>query len=347
MNNLSFFTLAIIFIIAAAITWIAGIILTKTTDTLDTRYKLGDAIGGLVILGISGSLPELAVVYSAAQAGHISVIIGNLLGGIAIQTLILIIFDFAVKGKRPLSFLAGSPMLALETSFALAITALALIGTHVPATKNLFHYNPLSFVIVVAWLAGLFLINKARKNKKLNQTAAEASPGRKHHERRAVENHAFYAQKSNLYVIGIFLIACLATLIAGVALERTGTLIAEHIGMSAGIFAATIIALVTSLPEISTGLESILIGDNHLAISDIMGGNAFMIVIFIFADFATGKPVLSFAENSDKFFGFLGVLMMAVYAISFLIKPARRYFRLGLDSILTLALYIAGLLFIF
>ena len=54
--------LGAMFVGSGAITWAAGIALTKTTDTLDHRFKIGDAIGGLVLLGIAGSLPEIAVV---------------------------------------------------------------------------------------------------------------------------------------------------------------------------------------------------------------------------------------------------------------------------------------------
>jgi len=133
-------------------------------------------------------------------------------------------------------------------------------------------------------------------------------------------------------------------LAAGVVLEQSGTALAGRIGISAGLFAATAIALVTSLPEISTGLESIFIGDNHLAVSDIMGGNAFMLVVFLFADVVAGKPVLSYAQHSDMFLAFLALAMMAVYAFSFIKKPQRRYFRLGWDSILQIFIYVGGML---
>ncbi len=344
MQNLSLPVLAILFLAAGAVTWLAGISLTKTTSTLDSRFKLGDALGGLILLGIGGSLPELAICFSAARSGHLPIIVGTLLGGIAFQTLVIIVFDFFVKGKRPLSYLAGSIILSLETGFAVILTALALLGTIVPAKTQIFQANPLSFVIVAAWIIGLFLINKVRKNVRLNRVAPEAAPGRRHHERRAVENHPFYAHKKSWQVILIFLLACVATLIAGVILEESGSAIAAQLGINSGLFAATVLALVSSLPEISTGLESIFIGDNHLAISDIMGGNAFMLTIFLFADLIAQKPILSYTDQQDLLFAILGMAMMLVYATSFLWKPKRRFFRLGLDSILEIILYVVGLI---
>ena len=123
-----------------------------------------------------------------------------------------------------------------------------------------------------------------------------------------------------------------------------GTAIAGMFGINGGVFAATILALVTSLPEISTGIEAVLIGDNHLAISDIWGGNAFMLVPFFVADLILKKPVLSYAQSTDRFFAFLGMGMMSVYAAAFLIKLKRRYFKLGLDSMLELLLYAGGII---
>lgn len=344
MTNLSFSIILIIFLIASAATWIAGVTLAKATDTLDTRFKIGDALGGLVLLGIAGSLPEIAVVYSAARDGHIPVIIGNLIGGISIQTLIIVIFDLASRGKRPLSYLAGTIVLSFETIFAMVIAAITIIGIFIPKTLTIHHLNPMSILLLPVWIIGLFLINHARKNPAYNKVANQADPGRGHHQRRKKENHPFFADKSTWHVGLVFLIASVITLIAGVFLEKSGSQLADKLGIGSGLFAATIMALVTALPEISTGLESILIGDNQLAISDIMGGNAFMLVIFLIADLVALKPVLSYSGHGDIIMAILGILMMAVYAVSYIRRPQKRYFRMGIDSIFVILLYIAGLL---
>ncbi|MEI6144121.1 MAG: sodium:calcium antiporter, partial [Candidatus Berkelbacteria bacterium] len=335
--------LILLFLASAAVIWFAGVVLAKTTDSIDTRFRLGEALGGMILLGITGTLPEIAILISAAIAGQTEVIIGNLVGGIAIQTVVIIFFDFAIKGKRPLSYHAGAKILSLEGLSVIGITALAILAMKVPASASVFHMNPLSIVMFLFWLTSLFLIDKARKYKSLYTTLDDAQPGRMHHERRAVENHKFYASKSTAYVIVIFIIASIATLIAGVFLERSGTSIAAHFGIGAGIFAATFMSLVSALPEISTGLESIFIGDNQLAISDIFGGNIMMPALFIVADLILGRSVISDASPVDQLFAFLGIVLTAVYVISFLVRPKNRYLRLGIDSIIVVLLYIAGI----
>jgi uncharacterized protein YebE (UPF0316 family) len=45
----------------------------------------------------------------------------------------------------------------------------------------------------------------------------------------------------------------------------------------------------------------------------------------------------------DLLFAILGIGMMGIYAISFIKRLKNRYWRLGLDSILELIFYIAGL----
>src|SRR5215210_4375998 len=91
--------LAALFVIAAVVVWIAGIHLSKSTDILASRWGPGEAFGGLILLGIVTNLPEVAITVSGALSNNISIAVGNILGGIAIQTVVLVILDAAGLGK--------------------------------------------------------------------------------------------------------------------------------------------------------------------------------------------------------------------------------------------------------
>ncbi len=82
-----------VFVAGAGATWIAGVFLSDTTDVVDDRFNLGEALGGLILLGFAGTLPETAITVSAAIQGHLGLATGNLLGGIAMQTLVLVLLD--------------------------------------------------------------------------------------------------------------------------------------------------------------------------------------------------------------------------------------------------------------
>src|SRR5438876_1112274 len=114
VSSLSTPILIVVFVAGAAATWLAGISLSKTTDALDQRFGFGDAIGGLVFLSLAGSLPEVAITISAAANGNLGLAAGNLIGGIAIQTMVLVLCDAAASRDVPLTYLVGSLVPVLE-----------------------------------------------------------------------------------------------------------------------------------------------------------------------------------------------------------------------------------------
>src|SRR5829696_7648233 len=98
----------LIFAGAAALVWMAGIRLSDTTDVFSFRLGLGEALGGLILLAIVTNLPEIAITVSAALSKELGVAVGNILGGIAIQTVVLVVLDaFGVGGREPLTYRAA------------------------------------------------------------------------------------------------------------------------------------------------------------------------------------------------------------------------------------------------
>src|SRR5918912_3123270 len=105
----SLLLLVVIFLAAAGGVWLAGIQLSKTTDVLSERLHLGAAIGGVILLAIATNLPEIAITASAALAHDLGIAVGNILGGIALQTVVLVALDAAgVRPRKPLTYLAAS-----------------------------------------------------------------------------------------------------------------------------------------------------------------------------------------------------------------------------------------------
>ena len=347
MASLGTPVLVLIFAAGAVATWIAGVALSKTTDALDARLGLGEELGGLVLLSIAGSLPELAITVTAAASGHLDLAAGNLIGGIAIQTMVLLICDAAVGPARPLTYLVGALTPVLEGLLVVLVVAGVEMGALLkPSTAIGGVVSPASIAIVVVWTVGLFVINRARKDPRWSVSMPGAKPGRKHHREKHPEQPHPYTGASTLRVALIFGAACLVTLIAGVALAESGNQLANHLGINGVIFGATVLSFATALPEISSGVAAVRLGDHALAIGDIFGGNAFQVCLFLLADLVAGRPVLPQAGNQNAWLAALGVALTAVYGFGVIGRPNRCHARLGPDSLLALIVFglgIAGL----
>jgi cation:H+ antiporter len=332
------------FIFFGAITWIAGIWLTRTTSAIDSKYKLGSAFGGLLILGFTTSLPEIAIAFSAALEHHYDIIIGTLIGGIAIQTVVLCLLDARMKVRNPLTFSAASLTLVLEAAIVILVSVASIVAIKTPLVVPHTSISLASVFIFGLWFFGLWLIFKARNGLPWRAEAIAANPGREHHERRQIINHPVLKKMTTKKIFLILGLSALATLIAGFGLQVTGSHLATDFNINSGLFAATFIALAGALPNISTGLSSIKIGDYKLAMSDEFGGNAIMPALFIFCDLIARKPVLSNASASDIWFAGLGVLLTAIYIIGLIMRPKRNYLGMGLDSLAVLIIYIIGII---
>ena len=136
----------------------------------------------------------------------------------------------------------------------------------------------------------------------------------------------------------------MVTLIAGVLLERSGSGLADMAGINGVVFGATFLAAASALPEISTGIAAVRLGDHQLAVADIFGGNAFQLCLFLIADALAGTPVLPDAGTSNAWLGALGIVMTVVYASSIVIRSKGRYGGFGLDSILNALIYVLGVI---
>jgi len=167
-------------------------------------------------------------------------------------------------------------------------------------------------------------------------------PGRRRHERRESPHHP-YARRSTWQVGAIFAGASAVTLFAGVVLETSGNSLADRAGINGVIFGATVLAGATALPEISSGIAAVRLGDNALAMGDIFGGNAFQVCLFLLADLIAGAPVLPSAGRLNSWLAALGVALTAVYAMGVVGRPYRCLGRIGPDSVVAIAAFGLGM----
>src|SRR3954447_5098079 len=210
----------LIFLVAAVAVWIAGISLSNQTDVLATRWHLGAALGGVVLLAVATNLPEIAITASAALAGNIGVAVGNILGGIALQTVVLVVLDaFGRRHGRPLTYRAASLVLVVEGLLVVAVLVVVVAGTQLPNDLVAFRLAPAAVLIFLIWLVGLLLISRAHQTLPWHE-AGEAPDNQAEpqgHSQAKTERCATRRHVSTARSATVFAIAALITLAGGVA----------------------------------------------------------------------------------------------------------------------------------
>ncbi len=245
------------------------------------------------------------------------VVVSNLLGGIAVQTVVLVALDaFGVRVRRPLTYQAASLQLVLEGAAVVAVLTVVVMGAQLPKSAIAFRLTPDVVAIAVVWMVGLLLTQRAADATKKGVSTARA--------------------------VAVFGAAATVTLVAGALLEESGSQAADHVGLSGVPFGATVLADATSLPELSIGITAVRSGDYQLAFGDIFGGNAFLPVRLLLATGISGKAILPNAHNSDLYLTALGAVVTIIYVAGLLFRPAKEHARLGVDSIAVLVVYLVG-----
>jgi cation:H+ antiporter len=149
-------------------------------------------------------------------------------------------------------------------------------------------------------------------------------------------------------MIWIEFIICAALIFwAGSLLSKYGDVIAEKTGLGRAWVGAILIAGVTSLPELASGVSAVAwLNEPNLAAGAVLGSCLFNLVLIALIDLAyqPGR-VLAQAQEVHILSGGLGVLMLGIVAMGVLIGPALNgvgVLGISVLSIVLLVLYAVG-----
>ena len=142
-----------------------------------------------------------------------------------------------------------------------------------------------------------------------------------------------------------FLLGIVIILFAGTKLARYGDAIAEKTGLGRLWVGLLLLAAITSVPEIVTGVSSAaLVGLPDLALGTLFGSNLFNLAILALLDIAHPvTPILTVAGPRQGLLATGGILLTAVAGVSILAGSWLSGFNLGwigIPSIIILLLYL-------
>lgn len=329
--------LFLLFAAATAAIWVAGIRLTKAIDVITIHFDLGEAFGGMVFLAIVTNLPEIAITFMAAKHHAYDLAVSNLLGGVAIQTVVLVLIDvFGVGRSAPLTHKGHSSILVLEGVALILILTLVLMAKEFPSSFIFFRTTPFEWLILFIWLGSIFVVAKRTRRASDEKKQAQKVEEMRHPKAPM--------QGGPSLAIWTLIIGAMVTLFAGYVLEVAGETMISRFDMSGALFGGTLLALCTALPEISTGIASAKLRNYNMAVSDIFGGNAFLPVLFLFASLIGGDAIIPNLNPTDAYLTALGIFLTGIYIIGMVLHSKKQILRMGIDSFIVLIVYLLGLL---
>jgi len=219
------------------------------------RFGVSPLLSGLVIVGFGTSMPEMVVSIEAALGGQPDIAIGNVVGS-NIANILLILGLCAVI--TPLAVSA----LALRRDAATVIAA-SLLFIALAATNNLSHLGAAVLLIsLFGYLAWAYWSEKFNAAPSAAVHLAEAE------EVNLVPKSAGWSALA--IAIGLVL------LITGSKVLLIGAVgIAHGLGVSEAVIGLTLVAVGTSLPELTISVIAALRGHADVAVGNVLGSNIF------------------------------------------------------------------------
>ena len=317
----------IVFALSALGIVLAGIRLAPYGEALGRHLKIGQGWIGLIFLATLTSIPELTTTVTGASIGAPNIALGNAFGSNLFNVAIIGVVDVLLLRRRPGSFLAQvRPYHTISGGMAILLTALAMLGILWKPEGSLLGISPISFLILIGYCMGVFLLFRAEREQE-----EEAAPG-----------------KGTMSLLGAvigFIVCGAIIVVSGIFLVYSSKEIALSTRLSATFMGAILVAIVTSLPELSTSIGALRIGAHDMIVGNLFGSNMFNILTIFFADAAfRGGSIyggLGVGESDQLLVAGCGIILTGIAVVSIAARSRRRVLGVGLDSVVLLAVYVA------
>lgn len=153
-----------------------------------------------------------------------------------------------------------------------------------------------------------------------------------------------------LHIIG-FIIATVVIVVTGSRLTKYGNIMADMLGWGKMFMGIILMASVTSMPELMTGISSVVILDApDLAVGDIVGSCAFNILIISIMDifYRGNKSLTSAAQTGHVIAASFGIMLLSLVAFAILMPTIfGTIVWVGGFSLLFLVLYLVAIRVVF
>jgi cation:H+ antiporter len=316
------------FLLSSAVIVFAAIKLSEYGDIISVRTRLSGMFVGTLLLAGATSLPELLSAVNAVYQGVPGMAAGSMFGSNMFNMLMLAVLDLVYQNARILRRVAMNH--ALTASLATLLIGAAVFFVLADIDLSIGWVGVDSLMIILVYIGGMRMVQTQGGPP---PTEIAADEGKIPSLKRAWAGFA---------IATVVLVAVVPFLVDSVAQ------IGEITGLSSGFIGATLLAFVTSLPELVATTAAVRIGAYDLAIGNLFGSNFFNMLAFGLTDiFYLQGRFIDLIDPSFALIGLLGLLLTSMGLIGNLLRVERRLGFLEFDALLILLAYFAGMWFLY
>ena len=264
---------------------------------------IGELAIGFLIVAVSTSAPEISVAFFSTTTDNVGLTLGDIFGS-----------NVTNIGLIAGVFILLSPLRRIETKSTGSLIPILLLASVIPLLLLLVQEGGRFIGLGLLAVFGFFIYYSIRTQVKQRQIVKENGSAKK---------------QLIFYVIGIIIVILSSKIIVDSA-----STIAEITGFKQSVIGATLIALGTSLPELTVGIVAIRRKHFELALGDIIGSclvNITLVlgIVLVLAElainfqilstlifFAIISPVILFGMiRKGNLFRWYGFVLFAIYGI--------------------------------
>ena len=314
----------LVLLVGLSVLLVGGEALVRGATSLASTLGVSSMVIGMTVVAFGTSAPELGVNVAAARSGHTAITFGNVVGSNIANVGLILGLTAIIRTLR-----IHRSIVTREIPVMLVATA----GAILLGSDWLFRRTP----DVIGSLDGILLlfgfvvflaltVRSALRSRRDDLFIQEAKQEQEQH--RPVR----WRVASSLTALGL----------AGVLLGshwtvKGATQVAQSLGLSETLVGLTIVAIGTSLPELTTSLFAAFKGHADLSIGNIVGSNVFNL-LFILGVSSSIHPVAIPAEGGVDLF------MLAAFSVILLPFASSQKRLVRGEGLLLLLGYVAYML---
>lgn len=285
---------------------------------------------GIVLVGVGTTAPEFGVTLVAAIRGSGEIAIGNAIGSVICDDGIALALAAIVA---PAVIFVNCRILKAAGLFLIAIDVLAYI---LARNGRLGRVEGLCLVLILCAYYVFIIVGQRRNRSPRNRPGTGTGTDREP----SGQGEASLRRPAMLFLMGLIGVASMSFVVVEAAIE-----IAYFFNISEIIIGSTIVAIGTSLPEISTCITAALKGEGEIAVGDIIGADI-LNVLWIIGVASLVKPIEVDPDIINFAFPFMilvVVAMLLLLRIGCRLDKYKGFVLLGLYGVyvyLTLKLFV-------